>query len=199
MKLYCCNINELNSLDGVRLLTDERRVRIERYALHGDKMRCLAAGLLLRFAFGKKHFDIKCAPSGKPYLESGPFFNLSHSGDCAVLGVCRNELGVDVEKISQFPFSVAKRMFADIDSSEDNTLLYKLWTAKESIAKATGKGIFAGDERLSASVISEGSYTADGVTWFLKWSELDGHMLCTACKTDEPVEIICVSPELLLQ
>jgi 4'-phosphopantetheinyl transferase len=89
---------------------------------------------------------------GKPRLEppSPLRFNLSHSGDLAVISVAtEREVGVDVERIEpdRDVQRLAKRMFlaaeqAAVRESDDPLRDYhRYWVAKEAFAKATGKGL----------------------------------------------------------
>ena len=63
----------------------ERLNKINRCAKHDDKIRSLAAGLLLGKTLDDLNIndrEIRIGDNGKPYLASGAvFFNLSHSGD----------------------------------------------------------------------------------------------------------------------
>jgi 4'-phosphopantetheinyl transferase len=79
-------------------------------------------------------------------------FNLSHSGDIALVAITNNsEVGVDVETIRPMPdaLQIAKRFFSAAESdalkqlppSEQATAFLNLWTRKESFVKATGLGI----------------------------------------------------------
>jgi 4'-phosphopantetheinyl transferase len=95
---------------------------------------------------------IRIRDEGKPRLEpASPLrFNLSHSGDVAVVAVAtEREVGVDVERIEEDRDveRLAKRMFlnaeqAAIREADDQVLVYhQHWVAKEAFAKATGKGL----------------------------------------------------------
>jgi 4'-phosphopantetheinyl transferase len=88
----------------------------------------------------------------KPRLEpASPLrFNLSHSGDVAIVAVAtEREVGIDVERIEDDRdiTRLAKRMFlnaeqAAVHESDDPLLAYHLhWVAKEAFTKATGKGL----------------------------------------------------------
>jgi 4'-phosphopantetheinyl transferase len=87
-----------------------------------------------------------------PHKSSGICFNLSHSGDVALLAVTRNrELGVDVEQIrSDFTSDdIAARFFAPEECAKLETLLpheradafFNCWTRKEAYIKARGLGL----------------------------------------------------------
>jgi 4'-phosphopantetheinyl transferase len=96
-------------------------------------------------------------PQGKPGLEASRYelqFNLSHSGDLAVLGVAVDQpLGVDLERVEHREnlLRIARRMFPAKDSRRLGELqgesrlhvFLQLWTAMEARAKARGQGLFA--------------------------------------------------------
>jgi 4'-phosphopantetheinyl transferase len=87
-----------------------------------------------------------------PHNSSGIYFNLSHSGDIALLAVTRNrELGVDVEQIRPDFASqdIAARFFAPEECAKLNSLalheradaFFNCWTRKEAYIKARGQGL----------------------------------------------------------
>ena len=91
-------------------------------------------------------------PHGKPRLDdesAGVRFNLSHSGDLALIAIARGgiEVGVDLEEIRPRADlkGVARRVFtqAERDAVEagGETAFYRHWVAKEAFVKATGRGI----------------------------------------------------------
>lgn len=107
-------------------------------------------------------------PLGKPVLDT-PFrnnrlrFNLSNSGDVALLAVgLDEELGVDVERVRDFsnlePFS--ERYFSQQEcavlhsqsSAERLAAFFHCWTRKEAILKATGKGLTSPLDQVIVSI-----------------------------------------------
>ncbi len=136
------------------LVSGERINKINRYAKHDDKIRSLAAGLLLEKAFdniGISGREIRIGDNGKPYLANGAvFFNLSHSGERAMCSVSDMEVGCDVQKIGEANLKIADRFFSPSeckmlnaagDESEKIKMFYRLWTLKESYVKAVGTGL----------------------------------------------------------
>lgn len=92
---------------------------------------------------------------GKPWLKNYPqiHFNISHGKDMVVCGVDRNPLGVDVEAIRPVKPNIFRRV---LTKKEQEWLkkceeiygengwyrdFFRLWTLKESYAKAVGKGL----------------------------------------------------------
>lgn len=77
---------------------------------------------------------------GKPYFPAFPGFrfSLAHSGEWAICGLSRREIGVDVEKIKPRRENLPRRVFGvDMDWEE----FYRRWTAMEAYGKLTGRGI----------------------------------------------------------
>jgi len=97
---------------------------------------------------------------GKPVLDTchhpAPLhFNLSHSGDYALLALCRNHpVGVDIEQQNEIRDApgLIKRFFTPVEAHALEGLsgaalldrFYRLWTCKEALLKAEGVGITGG-------------------------------------------------------
>lgn len=204
--VYVCDISELYDLPGVELLTSIRRERLFRYRFHEDRVRCLTAGLMLRYVFGGTQAErIVNTSLGKPYLPCGPFFNLSHSGSKVVLLVGDQELGVDIEQITPYSQLVAQRVFTDcelawLNTRQSDEAFFRLWTGKESIMKASGKGFSLLPESFEINPTQAVSNCVCGYDWFLHWQVLEGHMLCCASSlADVSYETKILSGEKLLQ
>lgn len=93
---------------------------------------------------------------GKPFLTNleadGLLFNMSHSGDVAVIAVARErEVGVDVEfmradfatsEVAENFFSVAEiYTLSGLDPHERTRAFFDCWTRKEAYVKARGEGL----------------------------------------------------------
>lgn len=88
---------------------------------------------------------------GKLYLaDTDLFFNLAHTDYMAIFAFnLNNEIGVDIEK--QRPMrnlqAIAKRVFTPVEleylqsANNQENAFFTLWTRKEAVIKASGKGI----------------------------------------------------------
>ncbi len=134
---------------------EERRERIARLRMAADRRRSLAAELLLKHALslrGIKQYSVSRGTYGKPCLDGiwGVYFNLSHAGEYAVCALSDTEIGCDVERIDpQVDLAIADRFFTFDEAAwiraaqteeEQTERFFRLWTLKESLMKATGKG-----------------------------------------------------------
>lgn len=106
---------------------------------------------------------------GKPSLEGedahGWRFNVSHSGDVAIIAVSRSEVGVDLELAdgrgsldslaSSAPAILAESerlVWLTLPSHERIESLLRTWVAKEALLKAMGCGIGPGMNRFALSI-----------------------------------------------
>lgn len=90
-------------------------------------------------------------PYGKPFLPSGPSFNLSHSGKYLALGIRPSgRVGIDIEVVRHSPDlpELAQRYFTEsekkgiADSPDGSTrAFFRVWVRKEAFLKATGFGL----------------------------------------------------------
>lgn len=107
---------------------------------------------------------------GKPHLAapSSLAFNLSHCGDIVLLAIARGvEPGVDVEALRPRPraLQLAQRYFtadetaalAALPGDDRQQAFYRLWTAKEAVLKALGRGLAFGLERVGFRLTAGGT------------------------------------------
>ena len=89
---------------------------------------------------------------GKPWLENGPEFNMSHSGGVTAVAVSGRPVGIDIELAARRPQvrPVAEKFFqpAEVDvlarCGWDALLFLRMWVRKEALCKLAGEGIYLG-------------------------------------------------------
>ena len=161
MKLYALYINQsipsqlFNSL--LPFVSIERRKKIYKFIRKEDADRSLIADILLREALIENlkiendTIFFNYGNYGKPLLSNHESinFNISHSGNWVVCAINDHEIGIDIEKIEDIDFDIAKSFFSEKeyidlmkkDINERKDYFYDLWTLKESYIKACGKGL----------------------------------------------------------
>jgi 4'-phosphopantetheinyl transferase len=143
-------------------LASDERTRAERFRFDRDRRRFIAARGQLRMILSRY---VEVDPQAlvfsyglheKPFLalpfRTGLKFNLSHSGELALVAVTLNrEIGIDLEEIRHF--DIAERLAERFFSRRENAALralpeaerlaafYCCWTLKEAYLKATGNGL----------------------------------------------------------
>jgi 4'-phosphopantetheinyl transferase len=151
--IYAISIRSLAN-DKARLmgvLDDGQRERARAFRREDDALRSLAGGLLARYIAGGK--TVKYAEKGKPYVAGGPFFNVSHAGDYAVMVSGTVPVGIDIEHTGnprggRFA-SLAKAFFHPdelryANESPGPRRFYEIWTQKEAFVKMKGDGLGIG-------------------------------------------------------
>lgn len=87
---------------------------------------------------------------GKPYVRDHEEwqFNISHTDGLIVIAVADCPIGIDVEKIREPDYRIAKRFFTkaeneyiDSDVEGRDVRFFEIWTKKEAYIKYTGKGL----------------------------------------------------------
>lgn len=141
-------LSEDEKARGRRFVTAALR---HRFVVARARLRSLLGGHLGRdpraLVFAENAF-------GKPRLADRPsvHFSLSHSGDLAVLAVSeQREIGIDIERVRPLDhLDLARRYFHPNEISEieavtapDEQLqtFFRIWTLKEAVVKAIGKGL----------------------------------------------------------
>ncbi|WP_417876541.1 4'-phosphopantetheinyl transferase family protein [Winogradskyella sediminis] len=182
IKLFKIKLSQYSDVIDVlsRALTPLELERARKYHQIKDSNRFIICRSFLKTIIAQRnHLKISdvCfekSNNHKPFFPLDPslFFNVSHAGDFALIAIGDCELGVDVEYINPkfqyndiLPtvFSADEIKFIH-DSDLERQAFYKLWTRKEAIVKATGKGIdenfikipvIDGCHKISSSLVNE--------------------------------------------
>jgi len=145
-----------------------RFARSKRFAKKEDALCCLAGGILLHRILGLSEKDLKIGKHGKPFCETaGCFFNLSHSGDYAVLARAPIPVGVDIQVCNAEHLSLAKKVFqpeeqAWMNMADSLRRFYTLWTIKEAVCKLDGRGFSLSPSSFSALPATNGEAVTIG-------------------------------------
>ncbi len=149
--------------ESLALLTSSERSRAGRLRIESKRRQFVRTRSQLRRVLARYleaeplEIEIEAGEHGKLEVIGGPAFNVSHSGQLAVIaiaasGLCEEtQLGVDIERQrSGRPLDrMAQRFFADRESAvysaleegERETDFYRRWALKEAYVKALGTGL----------------------------------------------------------
>lgn len=143
--IYLIKLSDLEPhLDHfINLIGKKRKEQINKDKLLQTKLSHLASGLLYRFCLGDNYEELLYFNEhGKP-CSKDKNFNISHSGDYAVLYISENECGIDIEKMNSNKVARTPKIFTENELQwigENTENFFTLWTRKESISKAIGMG-----------------------------------------------------------
>ncbi len=171
-QIYILDIKKGVNEDICRDFFPERYEKSKKFIKNEDKLRSYGVAVLLKTLLGIDESDMEYGEYGKPYSSKlGKFFSISHSGDYCVLAVSHNNIGVDIEKINPTRIGVAKRVFttSEMNCLKDNEIsnFFKIWTMKECLSKAVGKGINLDFKEVDTLPLLEGkSQTIEDKTFY---------------------------------
>ena len=197
------------SAADVATLAHDEIVRAERFYFARHKRRFTRARIMLRRILA--HYLAQPPASlvfdynkqGKPSVQAPPLaleFNLSHSGELALLAVgLTYPLGVDVEFFSARPFlGISREIFS---SSEHQALLalpvglqplgfFSVWSQKEALMKAMGLGLSYPTQHLHFPLTPTSAFTFTDKHSHHTWT-MQAFMPETAC-----VAALCYHPSI---
>ena len=137
----------------LQILNPEEQRKIKKYKKWDDAQLTLLGRLLLMrglSSFGYKHteFQLEFTASNKPFIQNGPHFNISHSGQFVVCAISEHhDVGIDIERIAPINIQELKDQWSNVEwqtlsaSKDPIRLFYNYWTKKESVVKADGRGL----------------------------------------------------------
>lgn len=150
---------ELETLRG--MLSEEECRRADRFRFPIHRARFVAAHGVLRGILGRylgvppSDITYLVGSHGKPRLPGAdaPSFNLSHSGDWALVAVTGGvrRVGVDIERVREMKDmrGLSETVFTDreigvifgAESKSAEAGFFRCWTRKEAMVKALGRGL----------------------------------------------------------
>lgn len=144
------------------IVSEDERARGARFHFPIHRQYFIAGRAILRrilaayLAADAKALTFSYSAKNKPSLAGQHMnrisFNLSHSGDMALIAVTQNrQVGVDVELIrhdfeaaaiaTRFFSEVEQEQLAALPAEERHETFFRCWTRKEAYIKATGEGL----------------------------------------------------------
>jgi 4'-phosphopantetheinyl transferase len=141
------------------LLSDDERERAGRFRFDRDRQRFIACRSALRQILAGRlgntadQIVFAYGPRGKPYVAGSKIrFNLSHSGDDALIAIATGrDVGIDVERpdgqlspdelAAQFLTAVERAWVESAPHEKRLIAFLACWTRKEAWAKAIGTGL----------------------------------------------------------
>lgn len=148
------------------LVSAQRREQALRYKHTFGKFCCLKSWMMLNSVclqlLDKSPVTFLYNEHGKPYLENGPHFSISHCKEGIAVAVSEKPIGIDIESIRKADRELVTRVMnereqalikAQTDPLREFT---RIWTQKEAIVKAQGVGITSFEQLLQ---IRDTAYT----------------------------------------
>lgn len=169
-----CTEKEVQRL--LPLVSAQRREQALRYKHTFGRFCCLKSWVLL--SMGVAHpikpgnnpdlimREFRYNEHGKPYLEGGPYFSISHCKEGIAVAVDDQPIGIDIESIRHTDEELIKRTMNEEEQEEirksGDRAFTRLWTQKEAVVKAQGVGIYS-FEQLQTLLEKSGEWRVESV------------------------------------
>ena len=134
----CAHLTEKEALN-LKYLTKEDLEELEKYRNEKAKKEKAVSFYLKRKYIRDYHLN----EYGKPLSDSIKF-NVSHSKGLIALAITSNrEIGLDIEQIREPKYGLITYACSEEESqyAKDGQAFFEVWTSKESLVKASGRGI----------------------------------------------------------
>ena len=168
------NVHEARIKHLYPLLSNEEKERSERFKFYKHRKAFIASHGFMHTVLANyidanaNEIEFSQAEFGKPSLieiqnKDNIQFNLSHSGNMAILAVCKHHsVGIDIEfaerkvdwrGISKRFFTMNEQEQLDkLSEEEQRQAFFQVWTRKEAHMKVTGQGLSLAPTQFEVSV-----------------------------------------------
>jgi 4'-phosphopantetheinyl transferase len=168
----------LHLTECLKKLPSFMQEKITNYPRQDEQFRSVLARLILKQLLLDQGFhdavleDYRTDDYGRPFINEEIDFSISHADDYVICTVSKTtRVGIDVEKlrdicIDDYSISLSDKELEELTNSENPIPdFFTLWTKKEAISKANGKGLAI---LLPDMVIGGDSATCGQTIWNLK-------------------------------
>jgi len=196
-----------------QLLNAEEKARAARFHQQKDAQQFTVTRAVLKILLADaassapENIKIMLSENNKPLIpeNTGVHFNVSHSGDEAVIAIAKQPVGIDVEQMqTDFDYhSVAEYAFSEAESAQvqksghPRQEFFRIWTRKEAFLKGLGTGLINDLKLISClDTPTKINPLIKGVTagWNIKTLEFDqAYMMSIACESLGPAVRIHLS------
>ena len=215
MKVWAVNLD--CSSGDLSLLSTSERVRAGRLKRPQDRERSLQARcairrvLALQLGGDPRCLEFDTTTVGKPFLTrpaQNLQFNLSHSGCHGLIAVAKDRsVGVDIEirrpmsdllgVVLQIATPREVKLLKQLPPSQVHSTFFDLWTRKEPLLKAFGRGFFIDAREVEVGIGSgRSNVNFDGRIWTVESLIISSSVTAAAAiegKLDSP--LVISSPE----
>lgn len=148
------------------LVSAQRREQALKYKHTFGQFCCLKSWLMLFDDVEMSRYqdlEWKYNEHGKPYLEGGPYFSISHCKAGIAVAIDDQPIGIDIETIRHANEDLVERTMNEKERLGIRELgmreFTRLWTQKEAIVKAEGTGIYSFEQL--QTILDNGHWTLD--------------------------------------
>lgn len=202
LRIYHASVLPLLGQKGGEGLSQYRREKLARISNPMAYARSLGAERLLMAALQELDgpmppLEITCSEAGKPALQDGPAFSLSHSGERVLCALSDEAVGADLQQLRPCNPALVRRFFtaeegAWLEAQQERDLAFTLlWSLKESYVKFLGSGIAETHlDSFTVRVLPDGRAWIDGSSVKLWYAVCGGYVMAVCSCADAAPETV---------
>ncbi len=158
-----CTVAEVQRM--LPLVSAQRREQALKYKHTFGQFCCLKSWLMLNEGLEDEGMsglvdEWKYNEHGKPYIENGPYFSISHCQAGIAVAIDDQPIGIDIETIRHAKEDLIERTMSEAERvGMDDRKFTRLWTQKEAVVKAAGTGIYSFEQL--QTILDNGHWTLD--------------------------------------
>ena len=202
LRVYHASILPLLGQKGGEGLSQYRQEKLARTRNPRTYAQSLGAELLLLAALQElggpmPPLEITCSEAGKPALQDGPAFSLSHSGERVLCALSDEAVGADLQQLRPCNPALVRRFFtaeegAWLEAQQERDLAFTLlWSLKESYVKFLGSGIAETHlDSFTVRVLPDGRAWIDGSSVKLWYAVCGGYVMAVCSCADAAPETV---------
>ena len=214
--IYCSRIDGLSRerlYSQRNLLDPHQQTTFDQFRFDDDKRRMLLARMLLRYVLTKHegyqgpHFPhLHYQQFGKPTIMGMKGeFNISHAGAWAVCAYNPlGDIGVDIEKrvpidIHDYKAMLTADEFTALMQNNSNVDFFRLWSLKEAIIKADGRGFYLSPNsfNLPCPLVNGRDIKVAGKRWHLYSQDIEEEYVLAAASTSYKTTVFLLPCDVL--
>lgn len=202
LRVYHASVLPLLGQKGGEGMSQYRREKLARISNPRAYARSMGAELLLMAALQELGgpmlpLEISCGEGGKPALQDGPEFSLSHSGERVLCALSDEAVGADLQQLRPCNPALARRFFSKAEAAwleeqrERDLAFSLLWSLKESYVKFLGSGIAETHlDSFTVRVLPDGRAWIDGSSVKLWYAVCGGYVMAVCSCADAAPETV---------
>ena len=163
-------------------VSPDRAEKAKKYVKEEDRLLSLGGAYLIKKYVG----DVTVDERGKPRSENH-FFNISHSVDLVGIAISdKRDIGLDIEKDREIKGGVDKYCLSadEFEACENGLCFLSAFVAKESLAKADGRGI-VGDIKAIPALPLDGPIEYGGKCFYRHTFKMEGYRISVALEGED--------------
>lgn len=208
LHIWQVNLADWDAAQLIHLLNATEKKRALRYHFKKHQSRFIIARANLKKILSyylnvvPQNIHFKYTAHQKPFLPTKTLqFNLSHADELMLCALTHTQaVGIDIEKMREIDFlSIAERFFnpaeitylTSLPPKEQLAGFFKIWSAKEAVTKALGKGLSLTFASFSVNIAQKNSVLQlENETWFILQLDCNDHYQAAVATNYLPEKMI---------